>query len=43
MCDLDTLKAIEIYVELLKKGTSIMGELHKKYGNGCSREVFFQR
>lgn len=33
MCDLDTLKSVEIYVELLKKGTSVLKELHKTYGN----------
>ncbi len=43
MCDLDTLKAVEVYVELLKRGTKVLGELHKMYGNNCSQLVFFHR
>jgi hypothetical protein len=37
LCDLDTVKAIEIYIEFLKKGTVVLDEYHKKYGNGCSK------
>ena len=33
LCELDTLKAMEVYVELLKKGTKALDALHKAYAN----------
>jgi hypothetical protein len=33
LCDLDTLKAMEVYVELLKRGTKALDALHKAYAN----------
>ena len=43
LCEVDVIRAIEIYVEILKRGTGVLAELHKKYGNKCSKEVFFHR
>ena len=33
MCDMDVVKAVEVYVELLKRGTRVLGEVHKRFGN----------
>lgn len=43
MSDIDVLKAIDIYVHMVRKGTNVLEHYHKMYGNGCTKEVFFHR
>jgi hypothetical protein len=41
ICDIDSIRAAELYLEFKKFGTHRLAELHKKYGGACTKEVFF--
>lgn len=43
ICDIDSLRAAELFLEFKKFGTQRLVKLHELYGAGCSREVFFER
>lgn len=43
LCGLDAIRSIEIYLEVKKRGTGVLKELHRKYGGNCLEPVFFQK
>lgn len=43
LCGLDVVRAIEVYLEVKKRGTVILPKLYQQFGRGCNEAVFFHR
>lgn len=43
LCGIDSLLAVELYLELKKRGTPVLDRLHREHGGGCLKQVFFER
>lgn len=43
ICDIDSIRAAELYLEFKKYGTQRLTELHNQFGGCCRKAVFFER
>ena len=43
ICGLDTIRTIEIFIEIKKHGSSVLEYFHQTYAKKCTKAVFFHR